>query len=212
MSRMKPAGTRSRRASASAVQASAGTALGEAACISGRITRPLTDSHPAPRPARPVVSSMSGTATSSVITGRRFERACFSTRSCARRRSVESLTSPSASRASVAQRTVTPGSGSSEAAPPWRAAAPSSSALSITWNWSAPAPHTGHFTAGFGPFAAYPHAPQTVVVPAPSARMAAAATPSAIARIFSGTRPGMNSAMAPSITLEVTTVCPCSVA
>ena len=155
---------------------------------------------------------MNGTAVSSVITGRRLRRACFSTRSCARRLSAASVTQPSASRASAAHRTVMPGSGSSVDTPPWQSAAASSAARSITRNRPAPAPHTGHFTAGFGPLAAYPQAPQTVVVPAPWARMAAAATPSAIARIFSGTRPGMNSAIASSITLEVTTVCPCSVA
>jgi hypothetical protein len=79
-------------------------------------------------------------------------------------------------------------------------------------NASGPPEQTGHFTTGFGPFTTYPHTEQIAVTAASSARSFATARSSARICIFSAMRPGMKIAMASSITLEVMTVCPCSIA
>ena len=88
MSRMKPAGTRLSRATASSVQVNSppvGAVTAASVAASKRVVA-IRLSQPAPSFSRPTVSSIRGNASSLVITGIFRERAYFSIRAFARRR------------------------------------------------------------------------------------------------------------------------------
>ncbi len=119
MSRMNPAGTRSRRAVASAVQTRPVVVASDAGGSPGsNFVFARSVSQPAPSLSRPTVSSIIGSAHWQVMTGILRERAYFSIRALARRRRYASVTSRSASRASADHFTRTPGSDSSSSIPP----------------------------------------------------------------------------------------------